>query len=328
MICKWCGTAVDPAARSCSNCGHEIPPLSDCGGFYNIVPQATRQVAPPPEPLTQNPPVADRQRTETNPSKRKGQRRKRNVLLPLLAFALVALGVFCLLQFQSMHRKLEALTVKNAEASQRIEALSKNSATQAAELAALQKASAEREPEPSEPEGTPGATTSQQEKPELSFAERDLEFTVISSENGLKPSGTLSEVSYSTQESRVMAALEGQQFWRAQLEDTSEESDFPSSRTFTFSYWVEDALLGDFKNVTFSWYYYSSEDEDWARLSAEDGVTITNDTARSMVHLEPTWLDMYFKEDGIPLKCVVTRKNQVGGCLEISFEFPALQIDS
>lgn len=42
MICKWCGSTKKASERICPACGRESPALSDCGGFYDIVPQATR----------------------------------------------------------------------------------------------------------------------------------------------------------------------------------------------------------------------------------------------------------------------------------------------
>lgn len=42
MICKWCGARVDPAKKTCGRCGRKNMPLSDCGGFYDVVPNAPR----------------------------------------------------------------------------------------------------------------------------------------------------------------------------------------------------------------------------------------------------------------------------------------------
>ncbi len=36
MICKWCGASLPGAQGKCRRCGKEQPPLSECGGFYNI----------------------------------------------------------------------------------------------------------------------------------------------------------------------------------------------------------------------------------------------------------------------------------------------------
>lgn len=48
MICKWCGARVDPAKKSCGRCGRKMLPLSDCGGFYDVVPDAPKGGQMPP----------------------------------------------------------------------------------------------------------------------------------------------------------------------------------------------------------------------------------------------------------------------------------------
>ena len=48
MICKWCGAEMDRNDLKCRRCGKETPALSDCGGFYDLVPQvAPRSAAAP-----------------------------------------------------------------------------------------------------------------------------------------------------------------------------------------------------------------------------------------------------------------------------------------
>lgn len=36
MFCKWCGKTIQTTDTNCPNCGRQTPPLSDCGGFYNL----------------------------------------------------------------------------------------------------------------------------------------------------------------------------------------------------------------------------------------------------------------------------------------------------
>lgn len=40
MICRWCGGKIKPTDQTCARCGRELPPLSQCGGFYDLVPGA------------------------------------------------------------------------------------------------------------------------------------------------------------------------------------------------------------------------------------------------------------------------------------------------
>lgn len=36
MFCKWCGKTIQTTDKKCPSCGRETPPMSDCGGFYNL----------------------------------------------------------------------------------------------------------------------------------------------------------------------------------------------------------------------------------------------------------------------------------------------------
>lgn len=69
MICKWCGATADVTKGICTSCGKELPPLSDCGGFYDIVPDAAKRSSAP-EPTAQEwnaVPLNAEQRNPTQP---------------------------------------------------------------------------------------------------------------------------------------------------------------------------------------------------------------------------------------------------------------------
>lgn len=36
MFCKWCGNSIQLTDKKCPACGRETPPMSDCGGLYNL----------------------------------------------------------------------------------------------------------------------------------------------------------------------------------------------------------------------------------------------------------------------------------------------------
>ena len=40
MFCKWCGANLTQSATVCDRCGRDLPAMSDCGGFYDLVPKA------------------------------------------------------------------------------------------------------------------------------------------------------------------------------------------------------------------------------------------------------------------------------------------------
>lgn len=48
MFCKWCGADLPSSANKCTRCGKNIPAMSDCGGFYDLVPNAKRRTAEGP----------------------------------------------------------------------------------------------------------------------------------------------------------------------------------------------------------------------------------------------------------------------------------------
>lgn len=48
MFCKWCGTSLRPGDIRCPGCRREQPPLSLCGGFYDLAPEARSRVQPMP----------------------------------------------------------------------------------------------------------------------------------------------------------------------------------------------------------------------------------------------------------------------------------------
>lgn len=52
MICKWCGNSVNRSDSKCRRCGKSAAPLSQCGGFYDLVPAARPVAAPVPAPGT------------------------------------------------------------------------------------------------------------------------------------------------------------------------------------------------------------------------------------------------------------------------------------
>lgn len=48
MFCKWCGGTLSPSDLKCARCGKTVPPRSDCGGFYDLMPTAQRKADPDP----------------------------------------------------------------------------------------------------------------------------------------------------------------------------------------------------------------------------------------------------------------------------------------
>lgn len=97
MLCKWCGAKLPDFATKCKRCGKDIPAISDCGGFYDLVPDA-KKLAAKREPLQDAPklefpaPAAGGAR----PGERKSGN-KRSSILPIIAIALCVVLIAVLL---------------------------------------------------------------------------------------------------------------------------------------------------------------------------------------------------------------------------------------
>lgn len=56
MICKWCGESISSKQTTCPRCGKERPPMSECGGFYNIIDsQSVQNERSAPQAMSQRP---------------------------------------------------------------------------------------------------------------------------------------------------------------------------------------------------------------------------------------------------------------------------------
>ncbi len=55
MFCKWCGATISESSTRCKRCGRDVPALSDCGGFYDLFPNAPKGVQETPSFKVQSP---------------------------------------------------------------------------------------------------------------------------------------------------------------------------------------------------------------------------------------------------------------------------------
>lgn len=128
MICKWCGAKIDLKKRKCPSCGREVPPVSDCGGFYDIVPRNYRQApaaaAVPAAAPVQQPKAAEQPPLRQAQPVRPAAPKKHTVAIPLLSALLglsLLLGLISVLQTVSLKselKQIEALCVRNGSSLQ------------------------------------------------------------------------------------------------------------------------------------------------------------------------------------------------------------------
>lgn len=140
MICKWCGAAIDVSKRKCSVCGRDIPALSDCGGFYDIVPKAARQAASQHAQAPLEKPFDKPKEDEKAASQPAASRQKQNhrTGLPLVFLALILIfGLLAVVQLVSLNRRMTALESQGDSYSSRIEQLQRDNDSALAQIADL-----------------------------------------------------------------------------------------------------------------------------------------------------------------------------------------------
>lgn len=92
MFCKWCGEKIEPEERKCAACGREIPPLSDCGGFYGLTGKDEQRRSAPID-TDVGAPKQEAKRTTKSTGKRIKYRLASKALLVLVPLLLLALFI-------------------------------------------------------------------------------------------------------------------------------------------------------------------------------------------------------------------------------------------
>ncbi len=313
MICKWCGAPVDVKQGKCPACGSEIPPLSDCGGFYDVVPKAARPMpAPQPE---EKPPVpvqvpqpkyATPQPVAPPPPQGKKRRGAAAGLPVLVCLALtVAVGAFSVVRTAALSKRVDELQAQNENLQQAVAQLQKAQATAGSRLTALESPPATEPPEAEPP--LAGLTTR--------FA------VALRGGKPIEPAGEvqgLGELEYLSRGDWVVCNLDGEYLWEASLTETSGETE--EGKTFLFQYQAEQEQFGAYRDASFAWEYRLAGAEDWQAPEEDDGVQIThqNGEAKSTLTVSADWLAQ--RSGDYELRCTVTRSSRSGGSLTIEFE--------
>ncbi len=109
MFCKNCGATISVADEKCARCGFKAPSLSDCGGFYDLAPNAPRP-APAPQAAPSTP----------APAPRKSEGMGRWIILSILVLVILALQVVIFLKLADHENRLNNLfsMIEEAETKQ------------------------------------------------------------------------------------------------------------------------------------------------------------------------------------------------------------------
>lgn len=121
MICKWCGAKIDVRQPTCPVCGRETPPLSDCGGIYNLNQGISDS------PASAQPPIKQTSDTQTSREGRQSAKFKRRsrwllvcsmVLLLLFVALLLSLKVDVARQGNDVKQSLDEINTLLSSASE------------------------------------------------------------------------------------------------------------------------------------------------------------------------------------------------------------------
>lgn len=96
MFCKWCGNSIQLTDKKCPTCGRETPPMSDCGGFYNLKHSNDGPTAPTTEKVIvkEVPHCAAVEKMEVKYVKERKAAKKHHTIT-MFCFIVVLLAIVC-----------------------------------------------------------------------------------------------------------------------------------------------------------------------------------------------------------------------------------------
>ncbi len=96
MFCKWCGQTLASGELKCRRCGKEIPPMSDCGGFFDLIALSKPNSVETNTRPVSFPPISAQRQQPIPPKKRRKLPIIALVVISVLLIASVALNIFLL----------------------------------------------------------------------------------------------------------------------------------------------------------------------------------------------------------------------------------------
>ena len=321
MFCKWCGGNLASSDTKCKRCGKEVPALSDCGGFYDLVPNAKKPVEVHPGPVVPperpaNPPRKPEPPKEVAPAKSKKNGKK----------SLLGLFVLTVIGFALVIMLLVVILGKVNQYSSEVNGLRNDLRTINEKIDAIQV--------PTEPVETEPETTEPSVILDPVLAEQNVVFTVIipgedSTQKidadlnlgdytdvaiityGLDTlTGAVNSAGYSLAEANTTVSL------------TFDCNNEFRSRTVSVSYVIDDTIYGlSEAPETFKWQYRFDTESDWVDLP-EDVFVQTDIAGKTGLTIRETALQELIadNEGQLELRCEIYRTNTDGGSLTIVIE--------
>lgn len=321
MFCKWCGGTIASSDIKCKRCGKEVPALSDCGGFYDLVPNAKKPsdvqpgpVVPPVKPAS--PPRKPEPTREAEPARKKSSKK-----------SLLGLTVLNVVGFMLVMLMLFIIVSKVNQYSTEVNGLRNDLRTISEKIDSI---AAATEPVTSEPEATEPTVVL-----DPVLADQDVNFTAkINGEDSAQAmeadldlgdytdtavisygmddeTNAINSISYTLKEAGAVVVL------------TMECNNEFRTKNLSVSYVIDDIAYG-LSNApeTCTWQYRFSNDADWEDLP--DTFIQTNGTGKTGLSIRETALqELLADNEGqgqLELRCEISRTNTKNGSLTLVIE--------
>lgn len=321
MFCKWCGGNLASSDTKCKRCGKEVPALSDCGGFYDLVPNAKEPVEVHPGPVVPperptNPPRKPEPPKEVPPARSKKASKKS--LVGLFALTVVGFALVILL--------LVIILGKVNQYSNEVNGLRNDLRTINEKIDAIQVPAEpiETEPESTEPSvildpvlaeqnviftvTIPGEDSTQKIDADLNLGDY-TDVAIIT--YGLDTlTGVVNSAGYSLEEANTTVLL------------TIDRNIEFRNRTVSVTYVIDDTIYGlSEAPETFKWQYRFDAESDWVDLP-KDVFAQTDITGKTELTIRETALQELItdNEGQLELRCEIYRTNTDDGSLTIVIE--------
>ena len=304
MFCKWCGNSIQLTDKKCPACGRETPPMSDCGGLYNLKHSNDGPTAPTKEKVIvkEVPHCAAVEKMEAKYAKERKAAKKHHAITMFCLITVLLVTVCSVLLVLRVNNRMSVLK----EQIDNIQIEIPSYPTEAP----LDKPNDEQETDPPE------------ESTQYSFT---INTTVVNGDpNEISNTYDFGNYTKSVKVTTTTAANEnGQTFTVSYLLDDEASVDLNLKYTqkeikpFTISVNC-DTDLSFFNNQVFSYeWQYRSSVGNWTVVDA-DMITI-DDENFCCIECTTDWLkNTTIMKQPIELRCVIQIRNESGDSMEIT----------
>lgn len=328
MFCKWCGADLPISATQCRRCGKDVPALSDCGGFYDLIPNAKRSLAEPPivQQSSKNEP-AQQEPMRQEPVKRggagKGKGNSGRKALGLLTFIVCFCFALVFLFLSILHYEVGRYTDGIDQLRYDLSAMS---ASIGSSIGLIQDSLAtEEETEPSVPTD-PDVPTA----PILEDQDSEISLQILNSEDGVQVITNADFGNYYDAVSTVVdfdklsnsligarfELSESKGYIEATIEQRTETGYTSRAGNILVTVDVDETAFGvQYGEATYRWQYRFVGDTNWDDL---DGLFIQNETGSELHYSISDFEALPDKnERDVELRLVVRRENTREGTLTL-----------